>query len=130
MPANPTRRKVLSIALGACFLVLLLALATLSAFNSPKLPHPVNLEQIFLFTGLSVVAFLLFIVVLVLLVRNMLKLYADQRSRILGARLRTRMFWGSAGQLCPYCIHVRLQLSADELGRRPVVFAADDTDAR
>ncbi|HZY64167.1 MAG TPA: ATP-binding protein [Edaphobacter sp.] len=95
MPANPTRRKVLSIALGACFLVLLLALATLNAFNSPKLPHPVNLEQIFLFTGLSVVAFLLFIVVLVLLVRNMLKLYADQRSRILGARLRTRMLWGA-----------------------------------
>lgn len=95
MPANPTRRKALSIALGACFLVLLLALATLNAFNSPKLPHPVNLEQIFVFTGLSVVAFLLFIVVLVLLVRNTLKLYADQRSRVLGAHLRTRMLWGA-----------------------------------
>ncbi|MGN6546320.1 MAG: sensor histidine kinase, partial [Aureliella sp.] len=63
--------------------------------NSPKLPHPVNLEQIFVFTGLSVVAFLLFIVVLVLLVRNTLKLYADQRSRVLGAHLRTRMLWGA-----------------------------------
>lgn len=95
MPANPTRRKVLSIALGTCFIVLLLALATLNAFNSPKLPHPVNLEQIFVFTGLSVVAFLLFIVVLVLLVRNTLKLYTDQRSRVLGAHLRTRMLWGA-----------------------------------
>lgn len=93
--ANPNRRKVLSIALGACFLVLLVALATLNAFNSPKLPHPVNLEQIFVFTGLSIVAFLLFVIVLVLLVRNMLKLYADQRSRVMGARLRTRMLWGA-----------------------------------
>ncbi|MEO6910860.1 MAG: HAMP domain-containing protein, partial [Edaphobacter sp.] len=95
MPTNPNRRKVLSIALGVCFLILLLALATLNAFNSPQLPHPANLAQIFIFTGLSVVAFLLFVVVLVLLVRNMLKLYADQRSRVMGARLRTRMLWGA-----------------------------------
>ncbi len=94
-PINPNRRKLLIIALGVCFLVLLIVLNTLNAFNSPRLPHPVNLEQIFLFTGLSVVAFLLFVVILVLLVRNMLKLYADQRSRVLGSRLRTRMLWGA-----------------------------------
>jgi hypothetical protein len=95
MPTNPNRRKLLIIALGVCFLVLLVVLNTLNAFNSPRLPHPVNLEQIFMFTGLSIVAFLLFVVILVLLVRNMLKLYADQRSRVLGSRLRTRMLWGA-----------------------------------
>lgn len=95
MSTHPNRRKILIVALGVCFLVLLLALATLNAFNSPQLPHPANLEQIFMFTGLSVVAFLLFVIVLVLLVRNMLKLYADQRSRVMGARLRTRMLWGA-----------------------------------
>jgi hypothetical protein len=94
-PINPNRRKLLIIALGVCFLVLLIVLNTLNAFNSPRLPHPVDLEQIFLFTGLSIVAFLLFVVILVLLVRNMLKLYADQRSRVLGSRLRTRMLWGA-----------------------------------
>ncbi len=31
----------------------------------------------------------------VLLVRNVLKLYADQRSRVMGTRLRTRMLWGA-----------------------------------
>src|SRR6185437_2611285 len=95
MPTNPNRRKLLIVALGVCFLVFLLVLNTLNAFNSPRLPHPVDLEQIFLFTGLSVVAFLLFVVILVLLVRNMLKLYADQRSRVMGSRLRTRMLWGA-----------------------------------
>jgi two-component system nitrogen regulation sensor histidine kinase NtrY len=33
--------------------------------------------------------------VLVLLVRNVLKLYADQRSHVMGTRLRTRMLWGA-----------------------------------
>jgi two-component system, NtrC family, nitrogen regulation sensor histidine kinase NtrY len=37
----------------------------------------------------------LFVAVLVLLVRNVLKLYADQRSRVMGTRLRTRMLWGA-----------------------------------
>ena len=40
-------------------------------------------------------AFLLFVAVLILLVRNVLKLYADQRSRVMGTRLRTRMLWGA-----------------------------------
>ena len=39
--------------------------------------------------------FLLFVAVMILLVRNVLKLYADQRSRVMGTRLRTRMLWGA-----------------------------------
>jgi len=42
------------------------------------------------------VVFLLLIVLLMLLLRNMLKLYADQSSSALGARLRTRMVLGAA----------------------------------
>jgi two-component system, NtrC family, nitrogen regulation sensor histidine kinase NtrY len=91
-PAN--RRKIWISALGASLLVLFLALATLNAFNT-QLPEPVTTQQIVVFTGLSIVAFLLFVAVLVLLVRNVLKLYADQRSRVMGTRLRTRMLWGA-----------------------------------
>ncbi|HEY0161045.1 MAG TPA: ATP-binding protein [Edaphobacter sp.] len=88
------KRKVLSIALGTCLLVLLAALAALNAFNQRFL-DPETTEQIFIYTGLSIVAFLLFVAVLVMLVRNVLKLYADQRSRVMGTRLRTRMLWGA-----------------------------------
>ncbi len=91
-PAN--RRKVWIAALGASLLVLFVALATLNAFNT-QLPAPATTQQIVIFTGLSIVAFLLFVAVLVLLVRNVLKLYADQRSRVMGTRLRTRMLWGA-----------------------------------
>lgn len=94
MAVSTNRRKVWSITLATCLLVLFGALAALNAFNPPSL-NPANLEQIFVFTGLSIVAFLLFVAVLVLLVRNVLKLYADQRSRVMGARLRTRMLWGA-----------------------------------
>jgi nitrogen fixation/metabolism regulation signal transduction histidine kinase len=91
---NDNRRKVLSIALGTCLLVLLAALAALNAFNKRFL-DPETTGQIFIYTGLSIVAFLLFVAVLVMLVRNVLKLYADQRSNVMGTRLRTRMLWGA-----------------------------------
>ncbi|HEY4357437.1 MAG TPA: ATP-binding protein [Acidobacteriaceae bacterium] len=88
------RRRAIVIALGVCVLLLFLGLAALNAFN-PRYLNPGSLFQTAVFVALSTLAFLLFIVVLVLLVRNVLKLYTDQRSRILGARLRTRMLWGA-----------------------------------
>ena len=94
MAATANRRKVWIVVLGASLLVLFAALATLNAFNT-QLPRPATTQQIIIFTGLSIVAFLLFVAVLILLVRNVLKLYADQRSRVMGTRLRTRMLWGA-----------------------------------
>jgi two-component system nitrogen regulation sensor histidine kinase NtrY len=93
MGDRSSRRKIL-IPLGIGLLVLFLALATLNAFKLNFL-NPGSLMQTLVFTGLTVLVFLLFIGVLVLLGRNVLKLYADQRSRILGTRLRTRMLWGA-----------------------------------
>ena len=94
MTPTPHRRKLIIIALGAAFLLLFAIFATLNGFNL-KFLNPSTIFQIFVFTGLSAVAFLLFVAALILLVRNVLKIYADQRSRVLGARLRTRMLWGA-----------------------------------
>src|SRR3984957_13133479 len=94
MGTTANRRKIWIVALGTCLLVLFAVLATLNAFNT-QLPRPATTQQIVIFTGLSIVAFLLFVAVLLLLVRNVLKLYADQRSRVMGTRLRTRMLWGA-----------------------------------
>ncbi|HEV2277411.1 MAG TPA: ATP-binding protein [Acidobacteriaceae bacterium] len=74
--------------------VLLLLLIALNAFNLRAL-NPQTTEQIFLLTSLSVIVFLLFVVVLVLLLRSLIKALAEQRSQVLGARLRTRMFFGA-----------------------------------
>jgi PAS domain S-box-containing protein len=94
MPLGTGRRGNIVITLGVSLLVLFLALATLNAFNLSFL-NPASPIQTLVFLALSVLAFLLFVGVLVLLVRNVLKLYADQRSRVLGTRLRTRMLWGA-----------------------------------
>jgi len=92
MAATANRRKIWIAAL--CASLLFIALATLNAFNT-QLPAPDTTQQIVIFTGLSIVIFLLFVAVMILLVRNVLKLYADQRSRVMGTRLRTRMLWGA-----------------------------------
>ena len=57
------------------------------------MPHTTG--QIILLTSVSILVFLLFVTVLVLLLRNLIKLLAEQRSQVLGARLRTRMFIGA-----------------------------------
>lgn len=88
-----SRRVWIFVLLGS-LLVLLLALGGLNAFNL-RLLDPQSPVETLVFLALSVVAFLLFLSVLVVLVRNVLKLYGDQRSRVLGARLRTRMVWGA-----------------------------------
>jgi nitrogen fixation/metabolism regulation signal transduction histidine kinase len=82
------------ILLAAVVFVLLLLLIALNAFNVRSL-NPHTTGQIFLLTSLSVLVFLLFVTVLVLLLRNLIKLLAEQRGQVLGARLRTRMFIGA-----------------------------------
>ena len=76
--------------------LLLLALAALNAFNPlPPFLRPHGTGQILLFTALSVIAFLLLLTLLILLFRNIVKLLADQRSRVLGSRIRSRMLVGA-----------------------------------
>jgi len=82
------------VALGAGTLLLVLVLGALNAFRLSFL-HPNSSGQIFLFTALSVIVFLLFVTLLILLLRNILKLLADERSRVLGSRLRSRMLIGA-----------------------------------
>jgi two-component system, NtrC family, nitrogen regulation sensor histidine kinase NtrY len=94
MAPEPKHRKAVVAALAASLFLLLLLFVALQALNLPFLqPHSAGL--VLLFTGLSFIAFLIFVVLLVLLSRNILKLYADQRSRVLGSRLRSRMLIGA-----------------------------------
>src|SRR5260370_1060163 len=130
---NSNRRKGLTIALGTVLLVLVCGLAALNAFNL-KFLNPATTQQIFVYTGLSIVAFILFVAVLVLLVRNVLKLYADQRSRVMGARLRTRMLWGAVlVSLIPIASmyafsYLLLNRAVDRWFSQPVTELRDDSN--
>jgi hypothetical protein len=94
MGRSVSRRKFVSVVLGSIALVSLAALTALNAFNLKFLTPATTGETIF-FIGFSLLIFLIFVTVLLLLVRNVLKLYAGQQSSFMGTRLRTRMLWGA-----------------------------------
>jgi nitrogen fixation/metabolism regulation signal transduction histidine kinase len=94
MTTSARQRKIWSVVLGSFGLLLFAWFATLNAWD-PKGLRPSTTGQIFLYTALSAMAFVVFVGVLVMLARNVLKLYADQKSRVMGSRLRTRMMVGA-----------------------------------
>ena len=74
--------------------ILLVVQVGLNAFNFRWL-NPRTTTQILLLITVSVLVFLLFVAFLVLLLRDLIKILADQRNQVLGARLRTRMYVGA-----------------------------------
>jgi hypothetical protein len=95
MPWNPRLRLI--VLLGSAVILVFAFLGALQAFNTSNVTflNPDTSGETLAFTGLTVVLFLMLIALLVLLLRNLLKLYADQGSRALGARLRNRMVLGA-----------------------------------
>lgn len=87
-------RRTAVVVFGSLALVILLFLIAENAFNL-KFLSPDNNGSILLFTALSGISFLLFLMLLVLLLRNVLKLYASGQSRVLGSRFRARMLIGA-----------------------------------
>ncbi len=91
-------RKRTAALLAAGVFVLLSALIALNAFNTNGIRFltPQTTGEILVFTATSVLAFLILLALLVMLLRNIVKLFLDERSRALGSRLRTRMVVGAA----------------------------------
>jgi two-component system nitrogen regulation sensor histidine kinase NtrY len=87
-------RRTAVVVLGSLALLVLLVLVAENAFNLKFLAPP-NTSSILFFTALSGLSFLLFLMLVVLLLRNILKLYASEQSRVLGSRLRTKMLLGA-----------------------------------
>ena len=87
-------RRTAVVVLGSLALLVLLVLVAQNAFNL-KFLAPQSPGSILFFTALSGLSFLLFLTLVVLLLRNILKLYAREQSRVLGSRLRTRLLLGA-----------------------------------
>jgi len=95
-----SRRRPVAL-LGGLVVLFLALLGALNAFNTSNIRflsflNPETSGETLVFTGLTVLVFLLLLTLLVLLFRNILKVYAGQSSTALGARLRTRMVLGAA----------------------------------
>ncbi|MFC5863838.1 ATP-binding protein [Acidicapsa dinghuensis] len=92
--SSSRQRTIAFLAAGAFAVAALLAM--LQAFNLSQYLSPRSPSDILVFAATSVIVFLVLLAFLVLLIRNILKLFADQRSSALGSRLRTRMVLGAA----------------------------------
>src|SRR5919198_5109680 len=81
----------LAVAIGLLFFLVLFQVS----FRPPEFLQPDNPQQTFLLVALSAVIFLLLIALSFVLLRNLLKLYAERRGGVLGSKFRTKMVVGA-----------------------------------
>ncbi len=92
-PEKTSHRKQVIILLAISVVLLFAILASQTAFD-PFL-RPGNNQDIVVFAALSALIFLLFVALTFVLMRNLLKLFAERRLGVLGSKFRTRMVAGA-----------------------------------
>ncbi|HEY3974777.1 MAG TPA: ATP-binding protein [Candidatus Sulfotelmatobacter sp.] len=93
-PSKTSHRKQAIILLAISVFLLLAILVSQTAFDLTFL-RPGNNEEIVVFAALSALIFLLFVALTFVLMRNLLKLFAERRLGVLGSKFRTRMVAGA-----------------------------------
>src|SRR5271170_6559260 len=93
-PPKISKRKRVIILLAMAVFLLLAILVSQTAFDLTFL-RPGNNQQIVVFAALSALIFLLFVALTFVLMRNLLKLFAERRLGVLGSKFRTRMVAGA-----------------------------------
>jgi len=92
--AKTSYRKQVIVLLSISVFLLLAILVSETAFDLNFL-HPGNNQDIVVFAALSALIFLLFVALTFVLMRNLLKLFAERRLGVLGSKFRTRMVAGA-----------------------------------
>jgi two-component system nitrogen regulation sensor histidine kinase NtrY len=93
-PEKTSRRKQVIILLSISVFLLLGFLVSQTSFDQTFL-RPGNNQDIVVFAALSALIFLLFVALTFVLLRNLLKLFAERRLGVLGSKFRTRMVAGA-----------------------------------
>jgi two-component system nitrogen regulation sensor histidine kinase NtrY len=89
-----TRRKSAIIMLAVGILLLVVVVFSQAAFNL-KFLRPSTNQQTFIFATLSTLIFLLLVALTFVLIRTLLKLFAERRTGKLGSKFRTKMALGA-----------------------------------
>jgi len=92
-PKTSYRKQVIILSSISVF-VLLAILVSETAFDLNFL-HPGSNQEIVVLAALSALIFLLFVALTFVLMRNLLKLFAERRLGVLGSKFRTRMVAGA-----------------------------------
>ncbi len=127
-PAPPRRRRRV-VALAIAFLLLVVVLFVPQAFSLRFQPSQQNTWLLFLVSALS---FLGTVILAIVLMRQIVKLYAERRARVLGARFKTKLVIGAlALSLTPVvCMFLftygLINRTLDKWFSQPVVTVRDD----
>jgi two-component system, NtrC family, nitrogen regulation sensor histidine kinase NtrY len=130
-PGEKTSRKKVILLLVIVVFVLFGILLSLTSFNLPLSPD--SNQQLLVFASLSAVIFFLFVALTFVLVRNLLKLFAERRLGVLGSKFRTRLV--VAGLLLSFLpvifmfwfAYVLMNRSIDKWFSTPVEEVREDT---
>ncbi len=90
-PAKEVSRRRKDIYLLAAGVTLLLAIIVSQTSFDLNFLNPDSNQQIGFFVGISMLVFLLFVALTYVLVRNLIKLFAERRLGVLGSKFRTRI---------------------------------------
>jgi two-component system, NtrC family, nitrogen regulation sensor histidine kinase NtrY len=90
---SPSQRRAMLVPLALVVVLLLGLVFSQQAFNLHLSPG--SAEQTLLLVALSALVFLLLVTLTFVLLRNLLKLYAERRLGVLGSRFKTRMVIGA-----------------------------------
>src|SRR5271165_6600008 len=93
MPQKPNRTPAI-VALSICIFILFAIIFSQAAFNLTFL-QPDTSEETLIYAALSALIFLLFIALTFVLLRTLLRLYAERKSGVLGSKFRSRMVLGA-----------------------------------
>src|SRR4051812_44714978 len=126
------RRRGVSLMAAAALLLVLLVFAQ-NAFNLTPILSPDSSQQTLVFVALSTLILLITLALCFVLARNLLKLFAERRTGVLGSKFRTKMVFGSlmlsAVPVIFFCIFAFLLLnrSIEKWFSRPVEELRDDS---
>jgi len=127
-PATQRRRRRV-VALGIAFLALVVVLFVPQAFNLRFQPSPENTWLLF---SVSALSFLGTVILAIVLMRQIVKLYAERRAHVLGAQFKTKLVIGAlALSLTPVvCMfgftYGLINRTLDKWFSQPVVSVRDD----
>jgi nitrogen fixation/metabolism regulation signal transduction histidine kinase len=131
--ASRERRKSALVGMIVGIAVLFAVVFSQSWFNLTFL-KPSSLEQTLTFAALSSLIFLLLVTLTFILVRNLVKLFAERRGGVVGSKFRTRMVIGALGLSFTPVIFLFLfayglmNRSIDKWFSRPVEEVREDTN--
>ena len=134
-PENPTKRGKMIGLLAAGIAILFGILLSQSSFDLPPFLNPDTNQQLLFFASITLIISVLFVAMTFVLMRNLLKLFAERRLGVPGSKFRTRvvvtglllsflpvivMFWFAYGFM---------NRSIDKWFSRPVEEVREDTAA-